>query len=203
MKRTPTPRSRPNAARSTTSSSLTPRITTQFTFTGSRPASTAASIPATTRSRSSRRVSSRNTSGRSESSDTLMRRRPASARSCAISGSRTPLVVIAMSTRAAPAWRSSRGRCARTVGSPPVIRTDSNPKRSTHDPHDPGLLLVGEQLVAVEPGHALLGHAVGAAEIAAVGDREPEVGDPTSERVDQWLHAFRVCDVGHSGPGPG
>ena len=40
MKRTPTPRSRPKAARSTTSSSLTPRITTQLTFTGSSPAST-------------------------------------------------------------------------------------------------------------------------------------------------------------------
>ena len=77
------------------------------------------------------------------------------------------------------------------------------PEALDTDPHDPGLLLVGEQVVAIEPGHALLGHAVGAAEITAVGDRQPEVGDATSERVDQWLHQFRVCDVGHSGPGWG
>ena len=53
------------------------------------------------------------------------------------------------------------------------------------DPGDPGLLLVGEELGAVEPGQALLGHAVGAAEVAAVGDRDPQVLDPAAERVDQ------------------
>ena len=52
-------------------------------------------------------------------------------------------------------------------------------------PHDPGLLLIREQLVAGQPLHALLGHAVGAAEIAAVGDRDPEVGDPAPEAVDE------------------
>ena len=73
-------------------------------------------------------------------------------------------------------------------------------------PHDPGLLLVGEQLVAVQPGHALLGHAVGAAEVAAVGDRHAQVGDPAPERIDQWpsfrpgcerLHPPRLCDLRH------
>ncbi len=76
------------------------------------------------------------------------------------------------------------------------------PEALDADPHDPGLLLVGEQVVAIEPGHALLGHAVGAAEIAAVGDRQPEVGDTTSERVDQWLHraaAYATWDT--VGPG--
>jgi hypothetical protein len=70
------------------------------------------------------------------------------------------------------------------------------------DPDDPGLFLIGEQLVALEPGHAFLGHAVGAAEIAPVGDRHPEVGNAASEGVDQRLHSLRVCDLGHLPPGP-
>ena len=40
-------------------------------------------------------------------------------------------VVMAMSTPRGASIATRRGRCARTVGSPPVIRTDSKPKRST------------------------------------------------------------------------
>ena len=42
------------------------------------------------------------------------------------------------------------------VGSPPVMRIDSNPNRSTQTRDDAGLLLVGEELVAGQPVHALL-----------------------------------------------
>ena len=62
-------------------------------------------------------------------------------------------------------------------------------------PHDPGLLLVGEELLAGQPLHALGGHAVGAAEVAAVGDRDPQVGHPTSERIDQRLHDAQNSDA--------
>jgi hypothetical protein len=56
MKRTTTPSSRPNRAKSTTSSSFTPRVSTTLTFTGSSPAATAARMPASTSGSSSRRV---------------------------------------------------------------------------------------------------------------------------------------------------
>ena len=187
MKRTPTPFSRPNAARSTISSSFTPRITTQLIFTGSSPASSAASTPARTRWSSSRRVSSANTSGRNESRDTLMRRSPASARSCAISGSFTPLLVIAMSMPSGASMATSRGRWARERGLAAGDADRLEPVALHADPHDPGLLLVGEQLLTGKPLHPLLGHAVRAPEVAAIGDRDPQVGDPAPERVDQGL----------------
>ena len=52
-------------------------------------------------------------------------------------------------------------------------------------PHHPGDLLVGEHLRAREPAHTLGRHAVGAPEVAAVGDRDPEVLDHTPVAVDQ------------------
>ena len=69
------------------------------------------------------------------------------------------------------------------------------------DPDDPRLLLVGEELVAGQPPHAFLGHAVRAAEVAAVRDRDAEVGDAASEGVDQGFHSpVSVCDARHSSP---
>ena len=53
------------------------------------------------------------------------------------------------------------------------------------DPGHPGLLLVGQELRPVQPLHPLGGHAVGAAEVAAVRDRDPQVLDLTSKRIDQ------------------
>ena len=41
-------------------------------------------------------------------------------------------------------------------------------------------LLEGQDILAREEGHAL-GHAVGAAEVATVGDRQAEVGDAALE----------------------
>ena len=97
-----------------------------------------------------------------------------------------PLVVSARSTPSAGQLaRPASGRWARTVGSPPVRRIESMPKRSTQHPGDPLDLLEGEQLVPGQPLHALLGHAVGAAEVAAVGDRDPQVAVDAPERVDE------------------
>ena len=142
-----------------------------------------------TRSRSSRRVSSRNTSGRSESSDTLMRRRPACGE---VVGHLRQLHAVGghgdVDTRAGASMRDEPGQVRAHGGLAAGDPHRLEPEALHAHPHDAGLLLVGEQLVAVEPGHALLGHAVGAAEIAAVGDRQPQVGDPPSEGVDQGLH---------------
>ena len=92
-------------------------------------------MPSSTRSSSSRRVSSTKRSRRSESSEMLIRRRPAAPGRAASERSVAPLVVSARSTgrRGAGAACSTRtGRWARTVGSPPVRRMLSKPKRSTH-----------------------------------------------------------------------
>ena len=51
-------------------------------------------------------------------------------------------------------------------------------------PGDPGDLLVGQQLLARQPVHPLGGHAVGAAEVAAVGDRDPQILDAAA-RTDR------------------
>ena len=53
---------------------------------------------------------------------------------------------------------------------------------------DPGQaldLLEGEQVLPGQPRHALGRHAVRAAEVAPVGDRDPQVADGTAEGVDQ------------------
>ncbi len=55
------------------------------------------------------------------------------------------------------------------------------------DAHEPGDLLVGEQRVALEPRQALGRHAVLAAEVAAVGDRDAHVADGPAVPVDQRL----------------
>ena len=131
MNRTSKPLSRPNRAKSTISSSLMPRIITALTFTGFSPAARAASIPSSTRSRSFRRVSSSNRSGRRESREMLIRRSPAAASLSARRPKVAPLVVRARSTFKAASFSTSTGKLARTVGSPPVRRMLSIPRRST------------------------------------------------------------------------
>ena len=56
-------------------------------------------------------------------------------------------------------------------------------------------LLVGEQRIAVEPRQALGGHAVLAAEVAAVRDGDPDVADGASVAVGE------LGELGHRQPG--
>ena len=86
MNRSSTPLVRPKAAKSRISSSLSPRTTTQLTFTGSRPAARAASMPASTCVEGVAAGDGAKRSGRSESQEMLMRRSPARARSAAMMG---------------------------------------------------------------------------------------------------------------------
>lgn len=55
------------------------------------------------------------------------------------------------------------------------------------DPAQGGHLLQGQHLGAGQEGH-LLGHAVDAAEVATVGDRQANVAHGAAEAVDQTLH---------------
>ena len=50
-----------------------------------------------------------------------------------------------------------------------------------------GDLLEGQDLRALEPRQPVGGHAVLAAEVAAVGDRHPQIADQTAVSVAQWL----------------
>jgi hypothetical protein len=128
--RTSTPRPRASPARSATSSSFCPRMTTALMRTGASPASMAAATARSTVPTSvAERVRRANRSGRSVSSETVSRVSPARRHSRIISTSAIhPLVVIA--TSAAPARDTPstiRVSPERSVGSPPVSRTFVTP----------------------------------------------------------------------------
>ena len=133
MNRSSYPRSRHQASSGTASSSLIPRISTALTFTGVSPAAAAAPSPSRTSDSRSRRASLRNTSGRSVSSDTLIRSRPASRSAAARRASPMPLVVSDISGRGLSAEVRSMidSSSRRSSGSPPVNRTSRMPSIST------------------------------------------------------------------------
>ena len=66
------------------------------------------------------------------------------------------------------------------AGQPDVV--DAHRGEQTHQPRD---LLEGEDLGALEPRQALGRHAVLAAEVAAVGDRHPQIADQTAMAVPE------------------
>ena len=51
----------------------------------------------------------------------------------------------------------------------------------------------GQDLAARQPDHAFFRHAVGAAEIAAIGDRNAQVTNGSSEGIDQ-IHASQAIE---------
>ena len=172
---------------SASSSSLTPRSATALILTPS-PAASAAARPSRTCSSRPQRVISVNLSLSSVSIETLIRRTPAAYRSSANRASWLPLVVSvssssAPSPRCRPRRSISQRMLRRTRGSPPVRRSLRTP-RSTKALHKPVELFEGQHLRLRQERHRFR-HAVDAAEVATVGDRNPEIGDPAVERVDQ------------------
>ena len=80
---------------------------------------------------------------------------------------------------------ASRGKSRRTSGSPPVRRTSCTPiSRQQRDDAARSPRSVRTAL-ALEPRQALGGHAVLAAEVAAVGDRDAHVADVAAVTVDE------------------
>ena len=127
------------------------------------------------------------------------RRRAAPAAFCASS---EPFVVSVRSRPSIAASISiSRSRSRRTSGSPPVIRIFSTPWRDERA-REPLDLLERQQLAPVEEpvvaAEDLLRHAVDAAEVAAVGDRDAQVADRAAERVDE-AHAEKAVASRRSG----
>ena len=129
MKRTNTDRSCVRAANSASSSSLVPRMMTQLILTGASPRAMAASMPRRTASTPGRRAIASNRSGRSVSSDTFTRARPASRSLGSWSSRSSPLVERATSSMPGmPAMAATRRcRSRRTSGSPPVSRIERTP----------------------------------------------------------------------------
>ena len=192
MKRSVCPCSRKNAAIGTIWSSFAPRLTTAFTFTG-RPASCAAVDPlehAVDREVDVVQRAERRVVERVEADGDAVR--PASASACAFCGSSEPLVVSVRSTPSAASCSISRSRSRRTSGSPPVSRILRTPPVDEHA-RDARDLLERQQLLPVEEAVVaavdLLRHAVDAAEVAAVGDRDAEIAKRPAEGVEH-VHAY-------------
>ena len=175
---------RAKSSRSVISSSLNPRRMTLLILTGPSPASRAARMPAMMSSWRVLRAKAASRSGRSVSRLTVTRWRPASRSSSATGASRTPLVVRARSrTPGTPrSDRTSEGSSCRSSGSPPVSLTLETPS----DVNKP-VSRTSSSNVRIDsrgkPGVVGFRHAIPAAEIAAVRDREAKTAEGTREGI--------------------
>ena len=126
----------------------------------------------------------------------MTRSSPARASASAFCGSSEPFVVSAISRPGIAC--SSSTRCStfrRTSGSPPVMRTVRTPS-AAKIAATRAISSSAQQLRALEElvvaAVDLLRHAVDAAEVAAVGDRDAQRLERPAERVEERLHADTV-----------
>ena len=110
MKRTSTAFFAVHRTKSTSSSSLTPRVTTQLIFSGTKPALSAESMPSITFSQPRRREMSSNLAGTRVSRLTLTERRPALMRDGSFRVRRIPFVVRTMSSRPGNAFKRAENQ---------------------------------------------------------------------------------------------
>ena len=184
MKRTSPRWSEANSKRSTSSSSLNPRITTVSSFSGRSPAAFAAVIPSRTASSPSRRVSERNRSGRKVSRLTVIRCRPASLSAAGLTGEEDPVggqgdVLDPRDDRNQPDQFGQVAADQRLPAGDPEL-----PHPERREPLDDERRLVETQEVLPRQPHILLlRHAVLATEVAAVGDREAQAAERPAEPV--------------------
>ena len=146
-------------------------------------------MPASTR-RARRSASARGSDrGCSVSRLTVMRCRPARLSACGLSASSTPLVVIA---RSRMPWR--RGQQLRPAsagrGAAAARRRSAGPCRrraSRRRPRACSISSKRQHVLARQPDVVLLRHAVLAAQVAAVGDRQAQAAQRAS-RNDRGRH---------------
>src|SRR5712692_5156111 len=183
MKRTSAATRLPNSMRSTSSSSFTPRITTVSSFVPVKPARVTVWMPSRTWAWLWRRVSAANRSARRVSRLTVTRWSPASLSVPASSASSTPLVVIARARLGGE--EADEARQVAPEERLAARETDLVHPEIHEDVGERADLLEVEDLLAREPDVVLLGHAVLAAQVASVGDRDAEVPErPTVGVVD-------------------
>ena len=188
MKRTMCPLPLKCRAMGTIESSLTPRFTTMLILSGARPAAAAARCPASTSATGkSTSFMRRNVASSSESRLTVTRLRPASRRLCAFFASSEPFVVSVRS-RSREARQhldqlfeiAAQQRLA--AGQPDLAHAQVD-----EDPGDARDFLERQQLgvgqECVVAAEHLLRHAIDAAEIAAIGDRDAQVAHAAAARV--------------------
>ena len=134
----------------------------------------------------------------------LTRSRPAARRSSATRRNVAPLVVIDRSGLPTGERRRRRGRHAqlgelgdehRQVGAHRRLAAGEaqtvDLEALDEEAGEPLDLLERQHLAARQPLHALFRHAVGAAEVAAVGDRDAQVANGASEGIDE-IHCPRL-----------
>ena len=92
----------------------------------------------------------------------------------------------------AASFAISTGRSRRTSGSPPVTRSLVMPSRDG-DAREPLDLLECQHLAARDELHALFGHAVEAADVAAVRDADAQVVVDAAEGVDERRGTAMAC----------
>ena len=150
-------------------------------------------MPSSTRAWASRRVSALKRSGRSVSRLTVTRPRPAAAQRRRVLGEQDAVGGHGEvgEPGSAASIATSRGRSLRSSGSPPVRRTLSTPEVD-EDVDEPADLLEREDVLPGQPDVLLLRHAVVAAQVAAVGDGEPQVPERTAERSSTEVTAGSV-----------
>ena len=202
MKRRTWPLPRKCSASARTSPSFAPRLTTALTFTGS-PAAAAASIPSSTCwTGKSTSFMARNASSSSESRLTVTRLRPAAASASAFCGEERAV------RRQRELEPVAVGRLDRGEQLDEVLDVAADERLAAGEAHgadaeagedadDAGHLLEREQLAALEERvlapEDLLRHAVDAAEVAAVGDRDAQGLERAPEPVEQRFHALQYC----------
>ena len=131
----------------------------------------------------------RNVSSSSESRLTVTRRRPAATSASAFWGSSAPFVVSA--TSRPPSADQALDQHLEIAAQERLAARDPDLLDAVRDERarEPLDLLEAEELLAVHEAVAatehLLRHAVDAAEVAAVGDRDPEVADRPAQGVDR------------------
>ncbi len=195
---------------STNSSSFTPRITTVSSLSAecdgrllsdSAKRRRAASMPSRTAARPSNRVSCRNRSARSVSMLTVRRFNPASfsastwlGQQNAVRGEREILQPLLRGEES-----NERGEIAPeqrfAAGQPNLVDAE----RNEHVDQRADFFEV-EDVLARQPGVLVFRHAVFAAQVAAVGDRQAQVSQRTVQDVEHWIgnrrnHSPRVQGV--------
>ena len=121
----------------------------------------------------------------SESNETLTRCNPADTRRCAIFSNWAPFVVIARSTCKGRSNEINASTSGRTSGSPPVMRIASNSKYSTQTRAICREFHECQFFFMRQPIKTFFGHAISAAKIASIRNRQAQVTYLTVICVDK------------------
>ena len=164
------------------------RSATTLTLSGTNPADSAASMAARTMASSPRRRIWAKRCGWSESQLTFTRCNPAPGQSGGVSGQRRPVggkgdVVKADRRQLAHQFDQATAHERLSTSQP----QRAHAQRTRHPGH-PGYLVKGQDLVSGPERYTFFGHAVDAAQVAPVRDRDPQVGVGTPVRVNAARH---------------